>query len=157
MTPRLRTAIVPRIAVIAILAASLCGQAGAAAARSKHWYTPWRKAEVAAPVLVVELPVESTDGSAAPTLPQYWDRNTLRVDLGQLPGSGTLRLLPSAVNGWPLRIVFAARPGSFRQLEVSGDKRVVFNIASDGSEAVVLALGSNAYTAATKALTLRWE
>ena len=120
------------------------------------WHLPWRKAPPTPPVIVNELPVTTIDGSAATAVPQYWNRNTLRVDLTGMAGAGTLQLAPSGVNGWPLRIEFAVRPGGMQQLEVTGDKRVVFTIAASG-EPQLLALGAGAYTATTKQLILRWQ
>jgi hypothetical protein len=130
---------------------------GSAEARAKHWYTPWRRATIAAPVPVSELSVATLDNASAPSLPQFWNRNTLRVDLGGLAGSGGLALAPNAVNGWPLRIEFAVRPGSMKQLEVVGDTRVLFAVTAEGAETLLLPLGSGVYTPSTKLLTLRWE
>jgi hypothetical protein len=120
------------------------------------WHMPWRKPGTPPPAMVSELAVRTPDGATALSVPQYWNRNTLRVDLSAMAGSGTLSLLPSAVNGWPLRIEFVVRPGSMQQLEVSGDQRVVFNVGTSG-ELLLLPLGNGAYTPATKLLALRWE
>jgi hypothetical protein len=56
-------------------------------------------------VAVNELPVQ-TESSAPLTVLQYWSRNTLRVDLGVVGGTGSVKLLPSPVNGWPARLEF---------------------------------------------------
>jgi hypothetical protein len=88
---------------------------------------------------------------------QFWNRNNLRVDLTGIAGSGVLRLTPSAVNGWPVRLEFAVRPGSFAQLEVRGDQRAVFNIAATGDGAPeILPLSPDVYSSATKVITLTW-
>ena len=124
------------------------------------WRLPWRKPAMAAPAPIVELRVEADEGNALPTVLQFWNRNNLRVDLGSVSGKGSLRLRPSAVNGWPMRIEFAVRPASVARLEVRGDKRVVFSVTQtpgpDGA-LQVLQLGAGVYTAATPALTVSWE
>jgi hypothetical protein len=157
MTTRLRIHCRLLLLPALVIASLLSGCAGQSSAAAKHWYTPWRKAAIVSPEAVQELPVEALEGGSPPSLPQYWERNTLRVDLSAVAGSGSARLLPSTVNGWPLRMVFSVRPGSLKQLEVTGEKRVVFNVAEAAGEATVFALGSGAYDATTKALTLHWE
>jgi hypothetical protein len=152
-----RTSAVQALIVLLLATAGLAGCASRPAVlHPSTWHMPWRKAGTPPPVIVSELAIQAADGAIAPIVPQYWNRNTLRVDLSAMAGSGMLSLLPSAVNGWPLRIEFTVRPGSMQQLEVSGDKRVVFNVAASG-ELLLLPLGSGAYTPATKSLTLRWE
>ncbi len=152
-----RTPIVQAFIVLLLATAGLAGCASRPAVlHPSTWHMPWRKAGTPPPAVVSELAVQAVDGVATPVVPQYWNRNTLRVDLSAMSGSGTLSLLPNAVNGWPLRIEFTVRPGSMQQLEASGDKRVVFNIADSG-ELLLLPLGSGVYTPATKVLTLRWE
>jgi hypothetical protein len=147
---------------LALLAATLLftGCASHPSLRPSHWRMPWHRTPPAAPVSVAELGVEAVGEGAAPTLPQYWNRNTLRVDLGGIAGTGALKLHASAVNGWPARIEFSVRPGSMHQLEVRGDKRVVFNVAdtpaADGAPQL-LALDPAAYSSKTGSLTLSWE
>ena len=146
------------ISLVVVLLGAVAG-AELAQARILHpstWHLPWRKPPPAPPLMVNELPVATLDGTAAPAVPQYWIRNTLRIDLTAVAGAGTLQLKPSSVNGWPLRIEFNVRPGSMQQLEVTGDTRVLFDVPASG-EALQLPLGSGAYTPVTKQLILRWE
>jgi hypothetical protein len=137
----------------------LVGCSSHPALRLSHWHLPWHRAVPAAPVPVTELGVEAGT-NLPPTVVQYWNRNTLRVDLAAVGASGSLILRPSQVNGWPMRIEFAVRPGSLNQLEVRGDKRVVFNIAKGASAdggLQVLELGAGVYSAKTLALTVSWN
>jgi len=143
------------LAAMPLLSACASGRAGQPAAY-RQW--PWHRPPAAAPVAVLELPVLSN--SAVPLMvQQYWLRNTLRVDLGAIRGNGSLRLLPSAVNGWPVRLEFAVRPGGVAQLEVQGDQRVVFMVSAatiDGG-VQVLPLSPTVYSAATSDITIRWH
>lgn len=128
-----------------------------AADQPRHWYTPWRKAPAAAPIPVQELDLS---GSAAGAVRQYWNRNNLRLDLTAVSGAGDLVVRPGAVNGWPVRIEFAVRPGSIGALEVRGDKRVHFTVpaaAGADGEPQVLQLGTGVYTRATRAIELHWQ
>jgi hypothetical protein len=143
-------------ALAAALLLSAC--AGKSVVKPSSWHLPWHKTAAAAPVAVTELAVLS-EASVPLTVLQYWSRNTLRVDLGSFSGSGSLRLLPSPVNGWPARLEFAVRPGSMSQLEVQGDQRAVFAV----SEATVdgglqtLPVAPTVYSAATTAIVVSWN
>jgi hypothetical protein len=139
---------------------ALTGCAGNSALHPSRWHLPWHKSAPAAPVPVTELGVEADGSHPLPTVMQFWNRNTLRVDLGSASASGSFILRPSKVNGWPMRIEIAVRPGSLTQLEVHGEKRVVFNVAqspaADGG-LQLLELGAGVYSAQTPALTVSWE
>jgi len=133
-------------------------------ARPRHWYTPWRKPPAPPPVPVHELDISSGGApagtGAAVTVLQFWNRNNLRVDLTGQAGSGALELRPAAGGSWPVRLEFAVRPGSMAQLEVRGEKRVVFNVpaaASADGAPQILELGVGVYTLQTPALTLSWQ
>lgn len=117
---------------------------------------PWRKPPPAAPVPVSELIVEGVAGQPAPTVLQYWDRNTLRVDLTMLAGSGSLQLRAQPPNGWPVRLAFTVRPGSFRTLQVRGAQRLQFAVAESGAPLTLL-LPPGVYSVGSDSLSLRWE
>jgi hypothetical protein len=143
-------------AMASLLLLTAC--AGRAALKPSSWHLPWRKAPVAAPVPVVELRVQSDSGTPITVL-QYWMRDTLRVDLSAVGGSGSLKLLPSPVNGWPPRMEFAVRAGSITQLEVQGDQRAVFAVSAATSDGApqTLPVSPSVYSPATAAITVSWN
>jgi len=112
-----------------------------------HW--PWRHRAPPAPQPVQEL------SAPAPIL-QFWDRNTLLLDLTALRGEGTATLMPVAARGWPIRIEFRVQPGSIAHLEVQGRERVVFEVPGQGAP-VVFRLAPDAYVADTPKISLRWS
>jgi hypothetical protein len=112
-----------------------------------HW--PWRHQGPAAPQPVHEL---SIDGTA--TILQFWDRNTLLLDLTALSGKGEASL--QAVHGWPVRLEFKVQPGSIRQLEVQAAQRTVFEVPAAGKP-LVLKLAPGVYVPDTPQLTIRWS
>ena len=90
------------------------------------------------------------------SISQYWERNTLRFDLTALSGEGQATLSQIKSVGWPIRLEFLVRPGSFGQLEVVGAQRVVFEIPTQGQN-TVLKLAPGVYSPDTESLTLRWS
>ena len=141
-----------RGAVIALcLASSACGV---------HW--PWRHRSPPAPTPVHELSIEAADTGAAAAatgaapIQQFWDRNTLLLDLTAQAGDSGVRLRPASGHGWPVRLEFRVQPGRFAQLELDGQERVVFQVPAQGAP-LVLKLGPGAYTRDTAQLTLRWS
>lgn len=122
-----------------------------------HWHAhwPWHHAPAAAEPPVNELVVESATGTAAPELLQTWDRNALRVSLDRLAGEGELKLHPVQGHGWPIRLEFAVQPGSFQQLEVRGEQRIVLVVPATGGVAV-LPVPQGLYASTTHELTLRY-
>src|ERR1700680_1949685 len=67
-----------------------------------------RPAPAAAPVH--ELDISAAAGVAS-SLPQYWKRNTLVVDLTAASGSGSITLKPADGAAWPVRLAFRGQPG----------------------------------------------
>lgn len=126
-------------------------------AHASHWHPhwPWHHAPAAPEPPANELVVDAAAGSSAPTLMQAWDRNTLRVSLEGLAGAGELKLVPVQGHGWPIRLEFAVQPGSFQQLEVRGEQRVVLAVPATGGVAV-LPVPQGLYAPTTQALTLRY-
>jgi hypothetical protein len=122
-----------------------------------HWHAhwPWHHAPAAAEPPVNELVVEAAAGTAAPELLQTWDRNALRVALDRLAGEGELKLHPVEGHGWPIRLEFAVQPGSFQQLEVRGEQRVILLVPVTGGVAV-LPVPQGLYASTTLELTLRY-
>jgi hypothetical protein len=120
------------------LALSACGM---------HW--PWRHRAAPAPQPVHELAIEGAGNIA-----QYWDRNTLQVDLTGVTGEGNATL--RAPHGWPVRLEFKVQPGGFGMLEVEALQRTVFEVPAQGAVAV-LRLAPGSYAPDTPAITIRWS
>ncbi len=125
-----------------------------------HWYWPFGRHVAPAPQPVEELVVEAAPGSASNVL-QFWERNTLVIDLRSVSGSGSVTLTRRPRTTWPVRLSFRVVPGSIGQLEVKATQRAVFVVAAassgkSGGAALDLALGPGVYTPRTPAITLEW-
>jgi hypothetical protein len=107
-----------------------------------------------APDLVSELSID-TQGQGA-MLPQYWMRNTLVVDLTNVPASGSATLRAGEGRPWPARIALRMGPQRFGAVEVRGAQRVVMPVASASSKPVTAELPAGIYDAATRELKLSW-
>lgn len=118
-----------------------------------HW--PWRHRKPAAPPSVQELIITAAEGSPSASILQFWDRNTLQLDLTAVSGEGAATLRPSPAHVWPIRLEFKVQPGRFVQLEVTGQQRVVFEVPAQGAP-VVFRLAPGAYVRDTPQITLRW-
>jgi hypothetical protein len=137
---------------ILLLAAGLLATGGCATVKS-HW--PFGKAKVAAPEPVQELQLQSATADSAPAVLQYWERNTLVVDLTNVASAGQLQLIRDPARTWPVRVAFRMLPGRFEALEVRGAQRVILPVAA-GAGAVTSVLPPGAYDGSTTGLTLRW-
>jgi hypothetical protein len=115
-----------------------------------HW--PWKRHPKPAPPAVHYVTVVA-DGGA---ITQFWDRNTLQFDLTGLSSEGHATLSQIKSVGWPIRLEFLVRPGSFGQLEIIGSQRVVFVIPPQGKN-VILKLSSGVYAPDTESISLRWS
>lgn len=128
------------------------GLAAGLSACAAHWpalHWPWTHRAAPAPQPVSVLSVEG-----AGAIVQYWDRNTLQVDLTAESGDGSAVL--RAPHGWPIRLEFKVRPGSFGRLEVVGRDRVVFDVPAQGGP-TVLPLAPAAYAPDTPQIAIRWS
>lgn len=137
---------------ILLLAAGLLATSGCATVKS---YWPFGKSQVAAPEPVQELRVEASPGASLPTVLQYWERNTLVIDLTSTTASGQLQLVRDPSRAWPVRLAMRMAPGRFEALEVKGAQRVVLPVAA-GDSVVTAVLPPGVYESATTALNLRW-
>jgi hypothetical protein len=120
-----------------------------------HAHLPWRHAPPAPDPIVNELVVETQEGGPAPTLPQTWDRNTLRIALNSLAGAGEIKLRPVQGHGWPIRMEFAVQPGTFAHLELRAEQRVILTVPAAGA-ITVLPVPQGVYAPGTTELTLRY-
>ncbi len=84
---------------------------------------PWQHRPAAAStqtVSVLAVTLGSTGASNTPAagkapIAQYWDRNTLLLDLTHLSAAGSATLTPVPANGgWPVRLEFRVQPGAHR-------------------------------------------
>jgi len=120
---------------------------------SLHW--PWHHHRPTGPEAVHELSIQMQDG-AAKAIAQYWDRNTLLLDLSAVSGEGSAVVAPRPGTGWPVRLEFRVQSGSIANLEVSGVQRVLFSVPTQGRPSL-LHLDPGVYLATTAAITLRWS
>jgi hypothetical protein len=134
------------LAVVAVLSLSGCGHLP-----SMHW--PWHRKPAPPPPQVHELDETSDNGG---TFPQFWERNTLVVDLQGAKGTGNLVLTPREGTAWPVRIAFKVTPGWVGQLEVRGEQRVVLPITNAGVNPVYLELSPGVYVPKTPKITASW-
>lgn len=126
--------------------------AGCASAKL-HW--PFaRVASVAKPVSELELKLPAS--GPAPVVLQYWERNTLVLDLQNVPAKGEVGLLRRAGSDWPARIAVRMSPQRFEVLEVRGAQRLLLPVSSAGTDAVTAELSSSLYDPSTSELAVSW-
>jgi hypothetical protein len=130
-----------------LLPATMCLALSACAI---HW--PWKHKPKPAPQPVHYVTVVSDSGAIS----EYWDRNTLQFDLSALSGTGSATLSQIKSVGWPIRLEFLVRAGSFGRLEVVGAQRVVYEVPTQGAN-LVFKLAAGVYPADTESITLRWS
>jgi hypothetical protein len=117
---------------------------------------PWTHRPADPPAVVQELVIEPAAGGGPISAPQYWERNTLLIDLSSIPASGALALRPNQGSGWPIRLAFRVRPGSTDSLEVRGEQRVVYAVPGSGKP-LLLALDPGVYSPRTASISLQWR
>jgi hypothetical protein len=137
-------------AVLGLLAAG-CGHLPAMPAM--HW--PWHQRPAPAPAPVHELDISAAAGDPS-SLPQYWKRNTLVVDLTAASGSGSITLRPAEGAAWPVRLAFRVRPGAIGVLEVRADQRLNLPITPAAGKPIELELAPRMYTSRTKQMSVTW-
>src|SRR5579863_1555427 len=131
------------LALLACIGVAACGM---------HW--PWKHHAKSAPQPVNEVsiqPAADAGAAASSAILQFWDRNTLLLDLTAVGSEGAVTLSPTQ-HGWPVRLEFRVQPGSMTALEVLGRVRVLFEVPSQGKP-VVLKLSPDAYVHNTPQIT----
>jgi len=118
-----------------------------------HW--PWKRRTLP-PQPVQQITIVPEAPVAATAIVQFWDRNTLLLDLTAVGAEGAATLTPIKALGWPVRLEFRVRPGTFGRLTVIGAQRVIFQVPSQGAP-IVLRLAPSAVHADTGQITLRWS
>jgi hypothetical protein len=120
-----------------------------------HW--PWTRRPAPAPPSAHAVMISPDTAASPPPIAQYWDRNTLLLDLTRISGEGAVRLTPiAAQGGWPVRLEFRVRPGSIGRLEVLAGQRVVYSVPDAGAP-LLLRLAAGVYQPDTPGITLRWS
>lgn len=140
----------PPLAAAALAALAVLG--GCASVRS---HLPFWKEPAAAPQPVRELALQVADDAPMPVVLQFWERNTLVVDLQGVPSTGKLTLVPEAGHVWPAQLAFRMAPARFQQLDVRGDERVLLPVSA-GPEPTTAQLPPGIYGATTTRLELSW-
>src|SRR6185437_7589873 len=93
-----------------------------------HWPFHWHHHRASATQPVQELSIQMQSAANAKAIAQYWDRNTLLLDLTGVSGEGSALMAPRPGTAWPARLEFRVQSGSVANLEVSGAQRVLFTV-----------------------------
>ena len=121
----------------------------------KSWW-PWQEEAAAAPTPVRELNVNVPADAAMPVILQFWERNTLVIDLQQVPPTGQFMLTREGDRPWPVRMAFRMSPARFETLQVRGAQRVVLPLATSDGGVVQAELPASAYDKDTSSLQVSW-
>jgi len=139
------------VAVAVLLSAGGCSHLPAMHWPSVRW--PWHHPPPPPAPPVHELDISAGAGGA---YPQYWNRNTLVVDLAAASGSGSITLKPAAGSAWPVRLAFRVTPGSVGLLSVRADQRLVIPITPAAGKPIELELAPRMYTSKTPQMLVSW-
>jgi hypothetical protein len=150
MKPMYRTC---RNGAFLLVALACLGTTGCSTVKS---YWPWHKAPAAAPQPVRELNVSVPADMAMPVVLQFWERNTLVLDLQQVPPTGQFILTRDGDKLWPVRIAFRMSPSRFETLQVQGAQRIVLPLSTSGDGIVQAELPASAYDKDTQSLRVSW-
>jgi hypothetical protein len=137
-----------------VLLTLLCLAASGCASVKSLW--PWGKAPAVAPIPVHELVVTVPADVPMPVVLQYWERNTLVLDLQDASSAGQISLSRREGQLWPARIGFRMSPTRFEVLEVRGAQRVVLPLSTGAGAAVTVELPPSTYDAATARIVVSW-
>ncbi|MFM1885492.1 MAG: hypothetical protein RL026_649 [Pseudomonadota bacterium] len=121
---------------------------------------PWRDAPPPAVQALRELevlpPPDAPPGAPPLVVLQLLERNTLVLDLRDLPASGELRLRPLA-GRWPVRLALRVEAGRFGTLELSGSQRLLLPVAEDRAAGVLtLPVDPAVHAGNPTELRMRW-
>jgi hypothetical protein len=147
---------VPQLRNGAFLLLGLACVAAFAGCATVKSYWPWLEQPAAAPQPVRELNVDVPADMAMPVVLQFWERNTLVIDLQQVPPAGQIMLTREGDRAWPVRIAFRMSPARFATLQVRGAQRIVLPLATGDGAVVQAELPVSAYDRDTKALQVSW-
>ena len=137
-----------------LLAGLLTVTAGCSHMPQLQW--PFHRKPAPAPQVVHELVITTPDGAEV-TLPQYWNGNTLVVDLRLVGGGpGSVVLKPREHTLWPVRIAFRVMPAQFGELEVRANQRVVLPVTRTGTKPVDLELAPGVFIMKSPQIVVSW-
>jgi uncharacterized protein (UPF0548 family) len=105
---------------------------------------------------VTELLVELPEGGPVPVVLQYWERDTLVLDLTNVAGTGRVTLRRQAEHSWPARLALRMAPRRFEMAEVRGATRVALPVSAAAGPPVTVELPPELYAADTPQLRLSW-
>lgn len=143
-----------RAAGAAAVVLALAFTAGCSQMSQLRW--PWSDVRAPAPEAANELTITPGEGTSGASIPQYWKRNTLVLDMQAVSGSGSIFVEPRAGKVWPVRLALRVMPGQVGKLEVHGEQRVVLPITTAGSSPIDLELSPGVYNAKTSRIIVRW-
>jgi hypothetical protein len=147
MNNMVRNPVILSLVVASALALPGCGTV-------RHVW-PFGRATVIAPQPVQELEVLAPSGQAAAPVLQFWERNTLVIDLQGVPPTGQFQLLRKAGGEWPVRLALRMLPGRFEAIELRGAQRVLMPVAQ-GTQAITIEVPAAVYATAAEQLTVTW-
>jgi hypothetical protein len=136
-----------------VLGALLTITAGCSHMPQLHW--PFQHKPAPPPEVVHELVITSPEGTDI-AFPQYWQGNTLIIDLRLAGGQGNAIMKPREHTIWPVRLGFRVTPGQFGVLEVRANQRAVLPVTTSGSKPVDLELDAGVYIMKSPQITLAW-
>jgi hypothetical protein len=119
---------------------------------SRLW--PFGK-KAAGPEVANALVFESEPGAAV-SVPQYWKRNSVVIDLQSMSGQGRMLVKPREGIAWPVRVTLRTRPGSVGEIDVRGTQRVILPVPESGSAPVDIELAPGVVRPETALLTITW-
>lgn len=137
-----------RLLVPLILSLSAC--------TTVHDLTHWPEPTVPAPTPVAELQLVMPADAQVPIVLQFWERNTLVIDLAGVAAAGSVGLRPGASGQWPVRMALRFQPGRFEAVEARGAQRVVLPVTEDRTGVATVELPPQIQPAAGELLQLRW-
>ena len=148
---RLRSGRYAAVCAAALALPLLAGGCGSYVLTKPTW--PWHHSPPPPPAPAHELEIS---GVGPVTFPQYWQRNTLLVDLSAASGTGSITLKPVEGTTWPVRLAFRITPGAIGMLEVHADQRTSLPVTGGSGKPVDLELDPSVYTATTPQMTVSW-
>lgn len=131
---RRQSDIAPAGRIVAVLAAALVLVAMAGCSRldmpKLRW--PFKAKPTPVPEAVDEIVFEAPAADVPVTaFPQYFRRNTLVVDMTGATGQGSVLMKPKTPYGWPARVAFRVKPGSFEAIEIRGEQRLLLPVVAN--------------------------
>jgi hypothetical protein len=129
---------------------------GLVACSSARALWPWghRSSPPAQPVR--ELQVTVPPDAQVPIVLQFWERNTLVVDLTGVAAKGAVELRPGTSGQWPVRIALRFQPGRFEVVEAMGAQRIVIPVTEDRQGPATVELPPAVNPAGSGVLKLTW-